>query len=102
MHMARFKCRKNKHLKRNCMEQSTQITTIQNDENAVCFVTTAEQPYKLPCVFDEQFRVDTLLDTGSPVSFLSTLVLEQMRFEGKTYARSPTNISNFGGVNNQP
>ena len=67
----------------------------------VWFITTSKQPYKLPVIYDQEYRIDSLLDTGAPTSFIATHVLRQMEKEGKPYYRLPSRID-FFGVNALP
>lgn len=81
----RFKCGKTGHLEKDCAEKPTPVTLVHQNKDTMCFVTCAEQPYKLPCVFEEKFRVDTLLDTRPLLSFILSQILEQMEKEGEWY-----------------
>lgn len=48
-----FKCGKTGHLKKDCAEKPTPVTLVHQNKDTMCFVTCAEQPYKLPCVFEK-------------------------------------------------
>lgn len=98
----RFKCGKKGHIKTDCKETDTNtINLINSYQNMVWFITTSKQPYKLPVIYDQEYRIDSLLDTGAPTSFIATHVLRQMEKEGKPYYRLPSR-TDFFGVNGLP